>query len=252
LQWPWIRFAALIFYIGLAIPIAVIYAGQLVRIKEKSFPVMLAFLITGPLGILFYNLFPASGPRYVFHSFPLDLLPLDQVRRLLLEPISIEGPRNAIPSLHMAWTLLAWWYSRGLSWWERVLAFVFIAFTVLATLGTGEHWFVDLVVAFPFALLIQAICAYPVSWKDSRRLAAFLFGLLGTVTWFVALRYAEKLFWASPFVPWTLVTSTIALTCILQAKLAGAFSQAPIPGISVVEPIRETRSVDGVLASKPL
>jgi hypothetical protein len=33
----------------------------------------------------------------------------------------------------------------------------FVWFTVMATLGTGGHYFVDLVVAFPFALMVQAL-----------------------------------------------------------------------------------------------
>jgi hypothetical protein len=128
----------------------------------------------------------------------------------------------------------------------------FVAFTVLATLGTGEHWFVDLVVAFPFALLIQTICAYPVSWKDSRRVAAFFFGLLGTGTWFAALRYAERLFWTSPFVPWTLVTATILFSCICQSNLAAASAQNLAPSMPAVESVAETKTVGGILADEPL
>jgi hypothetical protein len=55
----------------------------------------------------------------------------------------------------------------------RSIALAFLVFTVLATLGTGEHYFVDLMVAFPFALMIQAICAYDLRWNDPRRVQAF-------------------------------------------------------------------------------
>lgn len=102
---------------------------------------------------------------------------------------------------------------------ERFIAFAFLALTAFATLGTGEHWFIDLVVAFPFALLMYSLCAYQVSWKDSRRITAILSGLGATLAWLVMLRYGTKLFWASPIVPWALSAATITCACIGYAKL---------------------------------
>jgi hypothetical protein len=124
-----------------------------------------------------------------------------------------------MPSLHLAWTLLAWWYSKGLSWIERLVAFAFLALNALATLGTGEHWFVDLIVAFPYALMIQAICAYRVPWKDPVRKTALFLGLGATFGWMATLRYGTELFWTSPIVPWALSVATIALVSLRQAKL---------------------------------
>jgi len=222
----WLHSASLLAYIGLAVPIAVVYSGRLLRFKEKAWPVMLAFLITGPLGILFYNVFPACGPAHLIPGFPFREVLTSDLRRVLLEPGAVDGPRNAIPSLHMAWTLLAWWYSRGLSWWERAIAFTFLALTVVATMGTGEHYFVDLVVAFPFALMIQALCAYRLKWKDVRRLTPFAFGLLVTLAWLMALRYSPKLFWTSALVPWALVIATIALSSLRQMELDRAADAA--------------------------
>lgn len=219
-RFPTLHISALIIYIGLAIPITTIYAGRLLRFKEGAFPAMLAFLITGPIGILFYNLFPAAGPHNVFGSnFPFHPFPIADFPRLFLEPVAAPGVRDAMPSLHLAWTLLVWWSSRGLGWTDRFVAFVFLAFTAFATLGTGEHWFIDLVVAFPFALMISALCAYRVSWKDPRRLAGMLIGLGLTLAWFVTLRYGAKFFWTSPIVPWALSAATIAIVHIRQARL---------------------------------
>jgi hypothetical protein len=227
---PWLHNASLLAYVGLAIPISLVYAGRLVRFKTKAFPAMLAFLITGPLGILFYNLFPACGPRALFQQgFPFHTFPMAAAPRLQLESIVVAGPRNAIPSLHMAWVLLAWWYSRGLSWWERLIALTFLVLTVFATLGTGEHWLVDLIVAFPFALFIQAVAAFSVPRKDGRRLAALLFGLLGTIGWLVMLRYGARFFWTSPAISWTLIAATVALTIIRQTKLEQSVDAAALP-----------------------
>ncbi len=220
-SWRWLHNAGLIVYVSLAVPITVVYAGRLVRFgTRRAFPAMLAFLIAGPIGILFYNIFPACGPRHLVPQlFPFHPIPISQMRRLLLEPVKIAAPRNAIPSLHMAWTLLAWWYSRGLGWWERSIAFLFLALTVVATMGTGEHYFIDLVVAFPFALMIQAICAYELPWTDSRRLQAAGIGFGATLLWFVLLRFANRLFWTSPVVPWAFIAGTIALVCVRHNEL---------------------------------
>ena len=222
-SYPSLHNVSLLAYVALAMPITVVYGGRLARDAERAFPAMLAFLITGPLGILFYNLFPVSGPHNLFGTqFPFSPVPYAAMAHIVLEPVQIAGERNGLPSLHLAWTLLAWWYSRGLSRAERSIAFAFLALTAFATLGTGEHWLGDLVVAFPFALMIRAVCSYELSVRDARRRTAFLFGLLATLTWLVLLRYCTHLFWTSPMVPWSLIAGTIALTCIRQRILISA------------------------------
>src|SRR5690348_7748183 len=92
---PWLHNASLLAYVGLAVPIALVYAGRLVRFKEKASSAMLAFLITGPLGILFYNLFPACGPHALFQQgFPFHPFPMAQASRLQLEAMVVPGPRK--------------------------------------------------------------------------------------------------------------------------------------------------------------
>lgn len=232
-KWAWLRMSGIIFYLGLPILIALIYAGQLIRVREKSLAAMAAFLIAGPIGILFFNLFPALGPVHVFgRDFPWHPLTFSQASRLFLEPIKVAGPRNAIPSLHLAWALLVWWYSRGLSWWERAVALAFLIFTALATLGTGEHYVVDLIVAHPYALMIMGTCAYSLAWKDPRRVFAFSFGLLVTLGWLAALRYANRLFWFSPVIPWTLCATTVALTIFGNHRLRRAVEASAAAGNS--------------------
>ena len=218
-SFAWLHNISLIAYVGLAVPITMVFAGRLVRDPAKALPSMLAFLVAGPIGIVFYNIFPAAGPHNLFgHKFPFQPLPYANLARVILEPVAILGPRNAMPSLHLAWTLLAWWCSRGLSWLERSIAFVFLTLTAFATMGTGEHWFADLIVAFPFALMIQAMCAYRVPFGGVRR-TAFLFGLIATLSWMVLLRYCTPLFWTSAIVPWSLIGATVVLMCIRQSLL---------------------------------
>lgn len=222
-KWTVLGDVSFIFYVGLPFALALVYAGQAARLRGKAIPIFIAFLIAGPIGGIFYNLFPALGPIHLFADrFPWHPLTTDQARRLLLEAVPIPGLRNAIPSLHMGWTLMAWWYSRGLSIPERVLAFLFVALTAFATMGTGEHYFIDLVVAFPFVLFLQALCTVSLKWNDSRRFMPFLYGLLACLAWLAALRWLTHVFWYSPLIPWACCTATIGFTELTRRGLKDA------------------------------
>jgi len=219
----WFRFAGLLFYIALPLPLALVYAAQL-RLKSKNaLPVVLALLVTGPIGVLFYNMVPATGPVHLFgQDFPWHPLLTSQALRLVLGTVPVKGLRNAIPSLHMAWVLLVWWNSKGLSRWIRAIALAFVIFTVFATLGIGEHYFVDLVVAFPFALMVQALCLYPLPFKYGSRRVAFLFGTFASLAWMALVSFATPFFWISPVIPWAMVMATISISSLLMHRLQNA------------------------------
>lgn len=139
--------------------------------------------------------------------------------RLAVVPVVIAGARNAIPSLHMTWVLLVWWNSKGLPAWVRAIALSFVWFTVLATLGTGEHYLIDLVVAFPFSLMVQALCSYSLSFSSGPRRTTFVFGTFLTLIWLGLLSFATKFFWISPLLPWAMIVGTIALSVFFWHRL---------------------------------
>lgn len=226
--WPYLKIAGELFYVGLPIPIALVYSGQLLRVRERAIPAMAAFLLTGPVGILFYNLFPAMGPIHLLRAgFPWHPLDMELLRKVVLEPVALHGPRNAIPSLHMGWVLLCWWYSRGLSWWERTITILFVLFTFCATMGTGEHYFIDLVVAYPFALFMQALCSWPPAWKNRTGLLTLLFALATVLAWLAALRFAPHFFWISPGIPWAACAVTVVLTFLVRERFDRTSFTAP-------------------------
>ena len=239
---PNLRVTGLIFYIALAIThrLGLRWPSSAHRRQGDSF--FLAFLATGPIGVLFYNLLPALGLAHLFgQNFPWVPLSITQASRLLVEQVPLTGAPNAIPSLHMAWVLLVWWYSRGLSWWERAIAFLFVFFTILATMGTGEHYFIDLVVAFPFALFIEALFAFAIPLTNARRLLALGFGLLATLGWLLSLRYATHFFWSSPIVPWGLCAITVAFSIWMESRLRLPADQKRIKPMAAA-PALETAS----------
>ncbi len=219
----WLRTASLAIYIALPLPLALVYASQLRKHKQKALAVMIAFLATGPIGVLCYNMLPACGPVHLFGAaFPWNPLSTADAMRLNVAPVLLKGARNAIPSLHMTWVLLVWWNSRGLARWVSAIAAVFVALTVLATLGTGEHYFIDLVVAFPFSLMVQALCSYSIPFRVGERRNAFLLGTFSTLIWLALLSFSVNLFWSSPIVPWTMIVVTVASSIYFWHRLLDA------------------------------
>jgi hypothetical protein len=231
---PLLRTASLAIYIALPLPLALVYAAQLRRVKENAVAVMLAFLVTGPIGVLCYNMLPACGPVHLWpEAFPWHLFSTAEALSLKIVPVAIEGARNAIPSLHMTWVLLVWWNSRGLARWVRAIAAVFVVLTVLATLGTGEHYFVDLVVACPFSLMVQAFCTYSLPFREGERRNAFLLGTFETLIWLALLSFSVQIFWSSPVVPWAMIVATVGSSVYFWGRLSRAASdQGWVPEIA--------------------
>jgi hypothetical protein len=112
----------------------------------------------------------------------------------------------------------------------RAIALLFVVLTVMATLGTGEHYFIDLVVAFPFSLMVQALCSYAQPFRCGARRNAFLFGTFVTLIWLALLSFSTTIFWSSPAVPWAMIVFTVAPSILLWNRLVSAGSE--------VEPVR--------------
>ena len=98
----WFKTVSILVYISLPIPIAIVYSGHLLRRETRAVSAMLAFLVTGPIGILFYNLFPAMGPAHIFRvEFPWHPLPLETAlpaARVRLSTPSWTRTRSLLPA----------------------------------------------------------------------------------------------------------------------------------------------------------
>jgi hypothetical protein len=77
--------------------------------------------------------------------------------------------------------------------------------TVVSTLGTGEHYLVDLVAGVPFALAVQAMVSPDRKADTSRRVVTAAAGLALTMFWLVLIRFGIKGMLVSPILPWSLV-----------------------------------------------
>jgi hypothetical protein len=207
-------------YYLLPLVIMFTYARLLVRDRTLAMMAFLAFVIAGPVGVVFYNLIPGCGPGCLMGGkYPFEMFSPAQLRQMPLQPLTEGGARNAFPSLHLGWALLALWYSECLTRRTRVAMAIFFMGTVFATLGIGEHYFVDLVAAFPFALMIYAACALNVPISSPRRIVALAAGLAMMAGWVVLLRWGLPVMWINPVLPWALVAGTIFLTLFFLARL---------------------------------
>ncbi|HLW88646.1 MAG TPA: phosphatase PAP2 family protein [Terriglobales bacterium] len=207
-----LRVACLLTYISLPFVMALVYALRLPKGTERpSWDIITLFLLAGLGGWALYNVVPATGPVYVFaDSFPWRALPYKSLPRLFLElvPVNSGIPRNAIPSLHMAWAMLLFWNTKGRSRGLRIFLAVYAGMTVVSTLGTGEHYFVDLVAGVPFALAVQAVVSPDGKASFSRRAMAAGAGLALTMGWLLLARFGAKAMLVSPILPWSLVAAS--------------------------------------------
>src|SRR5579883_1158840 len=176
---PSLALAANAIYWLLPLAIAAVPALAFASARPAPVGTAVAFAATGVAGYALYHLLPAIGPVFLVAGFPdrLPSLPIPAV-------LGSGAPRNCMPSLHAAWALLALRQARPFGPLARVGAACFLGFTLLATLGFGYHYLVDLVVAAPFVTAVQAACLAPrgAAERRERRLAIALGSSL-TLAW---------------------------------------------------------------------
>jgi hypothetical protein len=115
---------------------------------RKGYTAFAAMASSAVLAVPFYSLWPAAGPRYAFSTWPITVPHLNH-----LEVLHLAAPPNCLPSNHLSLALLVaafiWRWPAG-----RVIGLLHIALTILATLGLGEHYAIDLIAAVPYAIAI--------------------------------------------------------------------------------------------------
>jgi membrane-associated phospholipid phosphatase len=142
----WLKILVDVLYFGLPLPVAIGQALERPRVMLRA--MILASVIAA---CVCYNLVPAVGPAFALAD------PMGNNLQWLSDPG--VGPRNCFPSMHLGCALLLAWNLRG-----RVLKFcawIYAALTALATVGTGQHYFIDLIAAVPFCWAIQTVAEMP-------------------------------------------------------------------------------------------
>jgi hypothetical protein len=167
-------------------------------------------LLAAAVGYALYQVYPVVGPDPLFGArFPFGVPVLPGPPQRLVDVTAIGDPRNCMPSLHVAWAVLIYWHGRTLGGLARAGAAVWLALTILATLAMGQHYFVDLVVAVPFAALIDGLAGGAAQGpeRSARR------RLITTAGGFLAVWYAILLL-ASPGASGGLALRLLALATV--------------------------------------
>ena len=204
-------------YNALPLGMAFLYAAHMGAAKSIERQRVIILLLTTPLlCALIYRLVPVVGPKFAFpdlYPWRVPTLPRMPYPLISLNP---ETLRNGLPSMHFGWALLIWWglYRRSAMWaW---VSGAFVVLTVIATLGLGQHYLIDLIVAVPFVGMLQAAIAEERSWWGAR-VVLFGGGLLATMAWIWVLRQPDA--WGSGTVLVLLSALSVAVPLWLVRKL---------------------------------
>jgi len=190
--------------------------------RQSERGLLRAILLAAAVGYALYHVYPVVGPGPLFGArFPYGIASLAGPPRHLVDVTAIADPRNCMPSLHVGWALLIYWHARALGGPARAAGAFWLVSTIFATLAMGQHYFVDLVVAVPFAALIDALigAGAPTRKTSARRqLIATAAVLLGI--WYAILLLAPP--GASGGVPLRLLAlATVAASWALHARWCG-------------------------------
>jgi len=224
----WLFAACGYVYNSLPLGLAVCLAIQGSRRKHGSVDVDLrwAAVALGVAGFLLYQIAPASGPIYLFaKEFPFLVPDLTGAQ---IHPAWLQlEPRNAMPSLHVGWTMLLFWNMRYSRWMQTVLG-IYMIMTMLATLGSGEHYLADLIVAAPLALAIQAACSTMIRGRE--QWIAMTIGAVITLAWLIAFRTGAALAIPAGAATWTLAALTVAVPVVIawRLRLRGSSIDGPV------------------------
>lgn len=236
---PWLAFVCFAIYVAPPPSLVFVYALEVSGRRRPPVDVVTVLLAIAVVGYLMYFVCPVAGPLAAFpDQYPETPPPTIESSRLrvpFVQPDGTPAPRNGMPSLHFASVLIAYWHARPYGKIASLVAATFVVGTFLATLGLGEHYFVDLVVAFPFTLFMQALCT-PGEPRLRRAKWRALAGSVGLVmAWYAILFAGVELVQHYPALLWMLALLTAGGVWLLERDLYRS-------GMDDAEPPHETRA----------
>jgi hypothetical protein len=143
-----VMYALDVVYECLLLYATIVIALHIWRGLEKTREGVYAFLLNFVLAPILYALFPVCGPGYAFKGMYPFVRPVFSAQMM-----HIHAPPNGIPSVHLSTALLVLWFSRGMPI-GRWVAWIYLVCTILATLGSGEHYLFDLACAVPYSVMV--------------------------------------------------------------------------------------------------
>lgn len=108
-------------------------------IKEQSFTLRRAVAISGAVGWLLSAIFPAVGPHWYIDGYTASM-------------------RHCIPAVECTWAILLALNARSRL---RIPLWLYALLFAAASILISEHYLVDLIIAVPYALVVQALARRP-------------------------------------------------------------------------------------------
>ncbi|MFE6859301.1 phosphatase PAP2 family protein [Nocardia sp. NPDC057668] len=176
-----------VIYIQLPVAAMVVAVWQLRGVTTGPWPrhnLLRTFLVLGMIGPLIYVLFPVVGPVFAYGpegnglqlgDWPNVLPTLNFIPAAL--PFDTETARNCMPSMHTAWALALFIHSRVGPRWLRWAGGLWLVGTLLATLGFGYHYGVDLVAGAVLCLTVESALRDPERGWNRYRVRAVVLGI---------------------------------------------------------------------------
>jgi len=175
-----------------------------------------------------YYITPIVGPGFAFQAKFPDALPDITYLPTIAVPVPPQWARNCMPSIHTVWGLVFLWNTRPFGWAVRAFGAFVLVFTVLATLGLGYHYVVDLVAAVPFAAVAQAVGTRVTEPRSARlRWQVIGGGVALSLAWVVAPRWLPYGLAGVPGLLDVLALATIAAGVLGELALARATRTDP-------------------------
>jgi hypothetical protein len=208
-------------YIELPVAAMVVAVYQLRNVSTGGWPrhfVVPTFLLLGVIGPVIYLVFPLVGPYEAFGSagggfrvgdyWPHVMPPVHVSPRAIA--FDSYTPRNCMPSMHTAWALTVFIHSREAPRWLRAGGTLWLAGTIVATLGFGYHYGVDLVAGAVLCLTLESALRTPTQGRSWSRTGLVAFGAAFTAALLLCCRYLAEAMAHYPLVFGPLIVGALA------------------------------------------
>lgn len=181
---------------------------------------LVRFAIGGLLSIPLYIAVPAVGPVYYAQGgFPGTMPDVSTLQNgaLFFKNQMIE--RNSMPSLHATWVILCFLALRQSPIKYRVLGALYVLATFIFTIGMGEHYLLDWVIALPLVLFIRALTS-DYQLRGFRLVSIFLGGAT-LIGWIEILTHVDLFINNHVFLN-GLIIATVIIPIYLERRLMAA------------------------------
>jgi hypothetical protein len=226
-------------YFELPLAAVLVAAWQLRGVTTGAWPrhyLVRTFLTLGVVGPIWYVVFPVVGPVLAYGPQGLGFEIADVWPNVVpavpsaLEALRFDGitPRNCMPSLHTAWALSLFIHSRRGPLWLRWGGAFWLVCTLIATLGLGAHYGVDLIVGAALCLTVESALRDPDRGWDRPRVRIVAMGVAVCTGVLLCIRFLAAQMAAYPIPSGiALVASLGALAIMFYTTWFGAASVEP-------------------------